>query len=137
MEIDITSLILETDTWSLSGSGPNAARETWAAAQEQARAETLLSTPKALDAMRTWIKSSGGWDDEECEAFTDNELNALFLQLVAGDMREAGLDGYDPDDFDWKQYNEDSEAGRISGCIFRCDIEGHKSYGRFFYLLSD
>jgi hypothetical protein len=45
--------------------------------------------------MRDFARSSGGWNDEECAAWTPQEVNALFLQWVAGDVRQcpAILDG--------------------------------------------
>ena len=36
--------------------------------------------------------------------------------MISGDIREAALDTDEPD---WNQYQKDSEAGRISGRIFK------------------
>ena len=62
-------------------------------------------------AMRAWAKDSGGWNDEEIAAWSDNELNALFIQLVSGDIREMG-------NSTWEEYAALSEAGQVSGCLF-------------------
>ena len=129
MEIDITHLFNGTvDTWPLSGSvathGANAARETWASANVAAAERPLLDTPAALEDMRGWAKASGGWEPEEIAAWSDQELNALFLQLVAGDMREAGLDGIEIDDDEaWAQYHADAEVGRVSGNLYRSGVQ--------------
>lgn len=88
MEIDITSL-LEQDQFPLSHSsaegGQNAGRETWLASLTAAEETPLLDTPEKLEAMRDYALSSGGWDAEEIAAWTPQEVNALFLQWIAGD----------------------------------------------------
>lgn len=93
MEIDISSL-LENRAFDLSHSqaegGPNAGRNTWQASLDLAE-ETdppILDTEEKLQAMRDFARSSGGWDDEECAAWSPQEVNALFLQWVAGDTRQ-------------------------------------------------
>lgn len=92
MEIEITSLI-ELDQFTLSHSraegGQNAGRETWQASLSQAEKTPLLDTPEKLDAMRDFSRASGGWTEEEVQAWTPQEVNALFLQWVAGDCREC------------------------------------------------
>ena len=92
MEIEITSL-LDLDQFSLSHSaaegGQNAGRDTWNAAKEQAAETPLLDTPEKLQAMREFARASGGWDAEETAAWSEQEVNALFLQWIAGDCREC------------------------------------------------
>lgn len=123
MEINITRL-LETDMFPLSHSraegGQDAGRETWQASKDHAATlkPQLLSTPEELQAMRDFARSSGGWDDEEVSAWTDNELNAIFLQWVAGDTREcpALIEGvtYEERDGEWYYSHEgapDMETG--------------------------
>ncbi len=115
MEIDITSL-LELNQFDLSHSqaegGPNAGPHTWQAALERAEEIPLLDTPEKLDAMRDFARSSGGWDDEEVAAWTPQEVNALFLQWIAGDCRQAprileGLEFTERAPGEW--YREDAE----------------------------
>ena len=92
MEIEITPL-LDNDLYPLSHSaaegGQNAGRETWKASLAAAEATPLLDTPEKLQAMRDFALSSGGWDAEEVAAWTPQEVNALFLQWIAGDCREC------------------------------------------------
>jgi hypothetical protein len=91
MEIDITSL-LEMDCFALSHSahegGENAGRNTWQASRRQAATTPLLDTPEKLDAMRDFASESGGWMREEIAAWGADEVNALFLQWIAGDARQ-------------------------------------------------
>lgn len=139
MEIDITDFVTYNETWAFSGSimthGPNASRQTWNAAKEEASRAPLLKTESELDAMRAWMKDTGAWDKAEREAMSVQELNALFIQLVSGDMRESGMDDCDIEDFDWSEYYERASDGQISGNISRCDIEGNEAFGRIFYYL--
>ncbi len=92
MEIELTSL-LDLRAFDLSHSqmegGPNAGPQSWDAAKEQADETALLDTPEKLEAFRDWVRPSGGWDKEEIDAWGDQECNALFLQWVAGDVRQC------------------------------------------------
>jgi hypothetical protein len=136
MEINITSL-LETDLFAFSHSahegGENAGRNTWNAAKDEAATAPLLQTPEQLDAMRGWAKRSGGWNKEEIAAWDDCELNALFLQLIAGDVREAGWDCLDSEV--WMKDGDlmDSMTGeRAENClIFKTES------GEIFYYLGE
>lgn len=98
LEIDITSL-LENNQFPLSHSvaegGDMAGKNTWQAALSQAEETPLLDSEEKLEAMREFALSSGGWDAEEIAAWTDQEVNALFLQWIAGDVRQcpAKLEG--------------------------------------------
>lgn len=115
MEIDITSL-LEMDCFPLSHSraegGQNAGPETWAASKAQAAETPLLDTPEKLEAMRSFARESGGWTAEELAEWDAGELNALFLQWIAGDVREcpATLDGvtYEERAGEWFYSTEDA-----------------------------
>jgi hypothetical protein len=132
MEINITSL-LELDQFTLSHSraegGENAGQNTWQASKEQAEETPLLDTEEKLQAMRDFARSSGGWDKEEIAAWSDTEVNALFLQWVAGDCREAGADSLD--EIDWEEYQADCEAGQCSSNLFKADN------GEIYFSLSN
>lgn len=90
MEINITHL-LETDMFEFSHSraegGENAGQDTWNAALKGPR--PLLNTPEEFEAFRDFAKSTGGWDREEIAAWDENESQALFLQFIAGDVRQC------------------------------------------------
>ena len=130
MEINITSL-LEMDCFTLSHSraegGENAGENTWRASQSKAQEIQLLNTPEKLQAMRDFARSSGGWDQEEVNAWNENEVNALFLQWIAGDCRELGADSLK--DIDWINAEVLQENGQVPSNLFRSD-----SGEIFFYL---
>ena len=92
MEIDITSL-LSVDQFERSHSrmegGDNAGQNTWRASLDAAKETVLLDNEEKLDAMRDFARSSGGWTAEEIAAWSAEEINALFLQWVAGDCRQC------------------------------------------------
>jgi hypothetical protein len=122
-EIDITDFIKGEDPSEYSASaaelGQNAGRITWNNAKREASHKPLLNAPGELDAMRYWMKDSGAWDEAERDAMTDEELNALFIQLISGDIREMGLDKCDIEDFDWEEYQEHASQGSVSGNIYQ------------------
>ena len=141
MDIDITRFILNEEPGRYSASavelGKPAVSITWKNAVRYAQNKPLLTTPEQLNALRHWAKASGGWTKEETVNWSPDECNALFIQLISGDMREAGMDGLDIDDFDWSEYYARASAGQISGRISVCDIPDHESFGQFFYNLGD
>ena len=109
MEINVTSFV-NTNTpfnyfHSVCETGDvNAGQTTWNNALIEAKNQPLLTTPEQIDALRDWARSSGGWDREEIIKWTEDECNALFIQLLSSELRESGLEGNNL--FEWK------------GCIF-------------------
>ena len=122
MEINITKLYLESCPKDYSASvaeiGANAGRDTWEAAKEDAEFFQFLDTAEKQIAFKKFVLDSGGWDQEEIDSWTVRELNALFLQWVAGDIREC-LD-WEVDDV-WANYEEMAEAGAVPSCLFKTD----------------
>jgi hypothetical protein len=108
MEIDITSFFESADPFEFSASraerGQNAGPETWANAKREGAESPLLTTEEQFDALRDHVRGFGAWDADEIAAWDAAELNALFIQLISGDMREADLDNGDPD---WEVYEAD------------------------------
>lgn len=138
MYIDITSVVLDVDTWPLSGSvsthGPNAGPRTWAASMEEATRTVLLDTPEKLDALRDYMRGLGAWDDDEIDAWDAQHCNAMFLQSISLDMREMGMDDVEWSDEEearaaWAEIEKRQEAGEIPSNIFRGDD------GRFYFYL--
>ena len=133
MEIDITSFMLDADPFDFSASraerGDDAGPQTWRNAMREADTTPLLTTSDQLDALRQWARESGGWTRKEIAAWSDQKCNALFIQIISGNMREAGMDECDLEDFDWAAYEEAERQGRISGGIYRT------SDGKFFFYL--
>lgn len=133
MEIDITSFFESADPFEFSAShaerGQNAGPETWANAKREGSESPLLTTPEQLDALRSYVRDFGAWEEAEIAAWDAAECNALFIQFVSGDMREANLDS-EPSDSDWAEYRRRAEEGRCSSQLYRNDD------GRVYYSLS-
>ena len=122
MEINITQFYNAANAEDYSAScaelGVNAGEITWNAALHAEY--NLIDTDEKRDALRTWAKSTGGWNAEEISAWSDNELNALFIQLISGDIREKGS-------LPWEEYQDRAEEGLVSGTLFE-DIDGEIYY---------
>lgn len=133
MEIDITTLATEADMFEFSASiaerGQNAGPETWQNAKDEAAERPILSDDQ-LPEFRDYVRGFGAWDKEEIEAWDATECNALFVQMVAGDLREAQslCPGDGPGGIDWDEYHsQDQVGGRLSGA----------DDGRIYYYVGD
>jgi hypothetical protein len=134
MEIDITEFFNSAEPFEFSASmaerGQNAGRETWRNAVAEGTDSPLLTTPEQIEALRQWAKESGGWDAAERAAWSDAECNALFIQLISGDMRELeSLCMGDNGEIDWQEAEKLSHAGTIGGNLYRGDD------GKVYYYL--
>ena len=120
MQINITRFYREACPMDYSASvaeiGANAGPDTWNAAKSCDW--NMLDTEEKLQAFRDWVKPSGGWTEEEINAWSDLELNALFVQWVSGDIREC-LE-WDVEDV-WANYAEMAEAGQVPSNLWRDD----------------
>ena len=126
-EIDVSPLLASPgfDPWDCSNSvanlGQNAGALTWQASRRAASALVLSEGQK--EAFRDFVRSSGGWDDEEIAAWDDADLTALRVQWIAGDIREGFGDDLpdDPAEWDWEDYNERAERGSVSSTLYLSD----------------
>ena len=120
-ELNITALV-DVDMWEFSHSvaegGQSAGRDTWNAALAYVRENPILSTEQESDAV-DWLADFGAWERSELESMESAELNALVLQFIAGNVREAGVDTLA--EIDWEEYRARQEAGAASGGIYRAD----------------
>jgi len=134
MELDITRFFAVADPFQYSASrmelGQNAANITWDHARADASDYNLLNDDESRDAMRAHIKGFGAWDEAEIAAMSDQDLNALLIQMISGDMREGGLDS-DPTLADWAAYEDAATSGNVGGRINRGDN------GRIYYYIGD
>lgn len=128
-ELDITRLFADESAFvpfDLSNNrvtlGDNAARLTWEASVQCSKdtVPPILDTEERREAFRSFVKESGGWSEGEIAAWSDTELNALCLQWIAGDIREAFGDA-DCADWDWADYQTRAERGSISSRLFKTD----------------
>lgn len=115
MELNITRFFNEATPRDYSASiaeiGRNAGADTWRAATDDSHDYMLLDDDEKREAFREHIKGFGAWDATEIAAMTNVALNALCIQMIAGDTREAGLDCDNPD---WDAYEKnENTAGRL------------------------
>jgi hypothetical protein len=132
MELDITTFFNDAAPMDYSASvaeiGNDAGRATWRAACDDSEDYPLLDTDEKREEFRHYVEGFGAWTEDEIRAWSNTELNALLIQMISGDIREANLDSENPD---WDQYQKDSEDGRISGHIFK------GSDSKVYYSISD
>lgn len=134
VEIDITCFFNNEEPGEFSASvaemGENAGRITLDNALEHAADKPLLTTPNQLQALRDDAKGYGVWKEDEIEGWSDEECNALFIQIISGDMREIeGLCMGDDGEIDWEEYERLAERGTIGGRLY----QGND--GRIYYYL--
>ena len=137
MEIEITKFVIYSEPFDFSHSqaegGENAGKNTWRNAMKEARESPLLKTDEELDALKHWANETGAWDEDETATWSPEHCNALFIQLVSGDLREMGFDEVNPEDFNWEDYETQAQAGQISGRIFKCEPNTGEIH--YFYSL--
>jgi hypothetical protein len=145
MEINITHLMNDESfapfefSASVAERGGNAGRETWANAVEYAADAPLLTLElcsgykiETLDDVhrtaRDYLAEFGAWDADEIAGWTVDELNAIVLQLICGDIRERAAFADDPDEL--AEYEESN-----GGHIYQGDTEDDPGFGLWFYYL--
>lgn len=131
MELNITEVFNAIAPMDYSASvaeiGATAGADTGRAAVDDSPDYMLLDTDEKREALRGHVRGFGDWDEEEIAAWSDVELNALFLQMIAGDMREADLHA-DMSAEEWQAYQE--AAGNIFGGPLSTD-------GEIYYYLGN
>lgn len=132
MELNITALCNSMCPRDYSASvaeiGANAGADTWRAACDNAPDYSdWLDTDDKRESFRDFVRGYGAWSDNEINAWSNDELTALLIQFISGDIRESGLDA----GIDWPEYYELSEHGTISGNLFRADD------GEIYYTIGD
>ena len=131
MEINITAFFRDADHFEYSHSiaegGPNAAENTWHASLHSEF--TLLNSYDEREEARDWFGTFGAWDDEEQAAWTETELNALLVQWIAGDIREAESLCTDEEtgEINWEAYEELQHLGTVSANMFK-GVDGEIYY---------
>lgn len=132
MELNITKFYNETAPMDYSASvveiGNNAGADTWRAACGDSSDYMILNTDDKRQAMRDYVRGFGAWTDEEIDAWSDIELNALLIQCISGDIRESILDD---DPHAWAEYYEQGEQCIVSGRLFSDDN------GQIYYSIGD
>lgn len=128
LELNITRFFKEASPNDYSASqmelGDKAGEITWNHAVEDSLEYLILDNEEKRENFRKFVKGLGAWSDEEIASWSDTELNALLLQSISGDIREAELDTENPD---WEEYQEGVNKGLYSG-QFSWDEEGNVYY---------
>lgn len=127
MELNITEFFNTAYPFNYSASvaemGADAGVSTWRNACQQAAKSAILDTDEKREAFRKFAGDSGGWSDDEIAAWSNEELDALCIQWISGDMREpVGFElGADSTAEDWAEYQAQSEAGNVAGRLFKAE----------------
>ena len=120
MELDITEFTMTECPKDFQASiceiGNIASRHTWQAALE---CDTMFVTDANRQEFIDHFEGYGAWSEEEMNGWSNVELNALVIQEISGWMRDFSDDPIS--EWDWDDYRAQSEAGRISGRLFRAD----------------
>lgn len=113
MDLDITTFFMQAAPMDYSASvaeiGANAGQATWRAACDDSEDYPILDSDEKREAFRSFVRSSGGWTADEIAAWSDKELNALCIQWIAGDMREADMTT-DWTEAQWDEYYADENS---------------------------
>jgi hypothetical protein len=97
---------------SIAELGENAAKITWANCLAYSENSPPLSTPDQISEARDYFREFGAWDDDEINAWTLNEVQAIVLQELAHQIKEfQRCDDYD-------DYRDQSERGSVSGMLY-------------------
>ena len=122
MEIDITEFVKLGDMKYCSGScmefGDDAARITWKNTMDRSEDFAYVTEDNKQDFL-DYFDDFGAWEMEEMNRWSLQETQALFLQMIAGDMREFSDSPIE--DWDWDDYQAQCEDGIIHGRIGKGD----------------
>jgi hypothetical protein len=120
MELNITRFFHEGDASDFSASrmelGDDAGPITWKNACEAYPHFYILNNKDKRAAFRKHALGYGAWTELEIASWNHNELNALLIQMISGDIRDTGME---PSEWDWEHYEELSQAGTYSSRLFK------------------
>jgi hypothetical protein len=130
MELNITHMVESADDMpTLSGSqaelGRDAGKITWNNSKAYAEANPILPDDDARDVARQWLQGFGAWSEAEIAAWSNQELDALVIQFIAGDIRE--MEAFESE----AEYQKAAEDGTAGGRIYKGDS------GQWFFYLGD
>jgi hypothetical protein len=109
MDFNITSLAAEKLV-PITYSPKNRGSE-WKRAKRKATQFKFIDSVDKIGAMLEYMKDSGGWDAEERRAMSLHDFNALFLQMVASELRDANAETLDS--IDWGAYEANDNRGNL------------------------
>lgn len=125
MEINITGLFNNEYPSDCSASiaeiGIGASKDTWNASKEIAGDYRHINTYEKLEAFISHMVDSGFSEAEEMNKWSFVEIEALFIQMVCGDMREFLGFGENAESWDWEEYEQLAQDGQCVGNIYQGD----------------
>lgn len=131
IEANVSRMFESVEPWDCSNNafnlGQNVGQLTWRAAlsvADNAESWLLSDRDRTVEGTREWARESGGWSREEIAAWTDRECLALFVQNIAGELR----DNLNADEV------ELAECARIYDAT---DWDKESSYPRGVYWLTE
>jgi len=115
MELNITALMNRREDMkyysaSQAELGSDAGKVTWENAKDAVEKQPLLTTEEEISEAKEWLEDFGAWYDDEIDAWDNQEVNALALQMIAGDIRER----QHYEDRDELEEYEENQGGRIN-----------------------
>lgn len=130
-QIKITKFFSEAEPFKYSHSiaegGPTAGKDTWSAAVADANQYAyLLDTPDKCATFKEHMKGMGFSEADEMDVWPHEQLVALFVQLISGDIRESGITENSADEF--AAWEARADGG---GRMYRGDD------GEVYYYLGD
>jgi hypothetical protein len=111
---------------SVAEMGQNAGEYTWNYAKEESQDILILTSFEQFAAFIEHMESMGMDFSEDDKPMNGMELNALFIQLISGDIRES--EGLSECPINWELYAEESEAGQVSSRIYFGTDNNHYYY---------
>src|SRR3954470_1910087 len=124
MELDITAFVFGAEPFDFSASraerGETAGPDTWDNAMRAAKEEWTLADAEQIDDLKAWFAEFGAWARDEIAEWDAVRCNALLIQFISGDLREAEslCSGDGPGGIDWEVYETLSREGTLSGRMF-------------------
>lgn len=97
--------------------GQNAGALTWSYANEESQDTILLNTFEQFADFIEHVESMGFDFSEDEKPMNGIELNALFIQLISGDIRES--EGLSENPIDWDLYEKECEQGKVSSNLYK------------------
>lgn len=121
MELNITKFFNETCAKDYQASvaeiGQDAGVITWSAAIDDSE-DYMFVTEDNKEEIQSHFRDYGAWTQEEIEAWSDIELNAILIQDIAGAMREF----QELAECNWELWQELCEEGTCSSRLFGGDL---------------
>lgn len=120
MELDITQFVNEECPMDYQASraeiGQNAGQDTWNAALE---CDLSFVTDENRQEIIDYFTDMGFSESGDMNNWPDAEINALVIQEISSQIREYSDDPVS--EWDWDDYQVQSDVGQISGRLFKAD----------------